>query len=486
MSSEHTAFSASGEDVITRVIDVQTEEVPFNDELFDEFYEITRTAEEIIKGDYKRIALQFPDELLHDSVPIFRRLKPILGAGRDLYVLADTSYGSCCVDEVAAQHVDADAMVHYGHACLSQTSRLPVIYIFGRQDLDVDLCVERLMEAFDSSNRVEGRQTVLLRYDVSYAHLAGEVQSQLRKALEPRQIPLLHHEIPVKAAPVSGSPAKAVPADVPPEHTTVFYIGKESLALTNLLMTSSLSDVYSYNPTSQTARLESSRTNRLLMRRYAVVQKARDADIFGILVGTLGVASYLPLIKHLRTLLAKHQKKSYTISVGKLNPAKLANFMEIGCFVLVACPENSLVEAKDFLRPIVTPYELEVALQAEQSWTGRYVLDFEKLLADYVQLDGVVSGAEEDESEDPDQPVFSLITGSYRHPKRYGAKPSNFGSASENSAAVILRNQDNSLTKLADSAAGQFLQQRSYQGLEVRLGEDAPSILEQGDRKSVV
>jgi len=25
------------------------------------------------------------------------------------------------------------------------------------------------------------------------------------------------------------------------------------------------------------------------MRRYAIVQKARDADIFGILVGTLGV-----------------------------------------------------------------------------------------------------------------------------------------------------------------------------------------------------
>jgi diphthamide biosynthesis protein 2 len=37
------------------------------------------------------------------------------------------------------------------------------------------------------------------------------------------------------------------------------------------------------------ARLESGRTNRLLMRRYAVVQKARDADVFGILVGTLGV-----------------------------------------------------------------------------------------------------------------------------------------------------------------------------------------------------
>jgi diphthamide biosynthesis enzyme Dph1/Dph2-like protein len=57
-------------------------------------------------------------------------------------------------------------------------------------------------------------------------------------------------------------------------------------------------------------------------------------------------ASYLPLIAHLRQVLARAHKKAYTISVGKLNPAKLANFPEIECFVLVACPENSLVDAK--------------------------------------------------------------------------------------------------------------------------------------------
>ena len=27
------------------------------------------------------------------------------------------------------------------------------------------------------------------------------------------------------------------------------------------------------------------------MRRYAILQKARDADVFGILVGTLGVGA---------------------------------------------------------------------------------------------------------------------------------------------------------------------------------------------------
>ena len=57
-------------------------------------------------------------------------------------------------------------------------------------------------------------------------------------------------------------------------------------------------------------------------------------------------ASYLPLIKHLRAILAAAHKKSYTVSVGKLNPAKLANFAEVECFVLVACPENSVIDAK--------------------------------------------------------------------------------------------------------------------------------------------
>jgi diphthamide biosynthesis protein 2 len=78
--------------------------------------------------------------------------------------------------------------------------------------------------------------------------------------------------------------------------------------------------------------------------------------------------------------------------------------MEIECFVLVACPENSLVDAKarptslhyrhmltylhlkDFLRPIITPYELEIALKVEQSWSGRYILDFDVLLAEHGQV----------------------------------------------------------------------------------------------------
>ena len=51
-----------------------------------------------------------------------------------------------------------------------------------------------------------------------------------------------------------------------------------------------------YSPTSKTSCLESGRTNKLLMRRYATMQKGRDSDVFGILVGTLGVGEYHDII----------------------------------------------------------------------------------------------------------------------------------------------------------------------------------------------
>jgi|SRR5712671_6783647 len=152
-------------------------------------------------------------------------------------------------------------------------------------------------------------------------------------------------------------------------------------------------------------------------------------------------ASYLPLIAHLRKVIARAHKKAYTISVGKLNPAKLANFAEIECFVLVACPENSLVDAKvgtidtlliispalsdqliidvcqEFFRPIVTPFELQLALQPSPTWTGEYVLDFDEVLT---RGSPRPSPDVEEGEDDPDRPIFSLVTGRYRHAKRYG------------------------------------------------------------------
>ena len=142
----------------------------------------------------------------------------------------------------------------------------------------------------------------------------------------------------------------------------------------------SQSEFYSYDPVKEVGRKETLNASKALRRRYYMVQVAKDAKTVGILAGTLGVADYLQVLSDLKRLCKNAGKKTYTFIMGKLNPAKLANFMEIDCFVLIACRENTLIESKDFYRPIVTPFELELACVKGREWTGEYELDFRRIL----------------------------------------------------------------------------------------------------------
>ena len=63
------------------------------------------------------------------------------------------------------------------------------------------------------------------------------------------------------------------------------------------------SQIISYSSRENRVQIQSHLTNRLLMRRYALVQQARDADVFGILVGTLGVGMSSLYYSHLRSLM---------------------------------------------------------------------------------------------------------------------------------------------------------------------------------------
>ncbi|KAF8320686.1 diphthamide biosynthesis protein [Clavulina sp. PMI_390] len=482
------AFSTQSAEIIHRPIEIDAIESPEDlNSTLEEVYEINETVAELEKHSFGRVALQFPDELLPYSVPIYRSLKAKLPA-IEFYVMADTTYGSCCVDEVAAQHVDADAVVHYGHACLSPTTRLPSFYVFPRKAIDAVACAEALRDAHRNLEQQPTSLVIIL--DLAYHYKADLLRTSLEKELSP-ELKIHMWTLPDRFIPpqsTSSSQGAAVanrhrlPSVLLPNECVIYYIGGESLALNNILLTNGQTTVFSYDPASRSTRLESPKSNRLLMRRYAVVHKARDADVFGILVGTLGVgklifsaAQYLPVINFLRKAIARARKKSYTVSVGKLNPAKLGNFMEIECFVLVACPENSIIDGKDFLRPIITPHELLATLDPEFEWGLEYTLSFTDVLAQASQTDTVDPPPNDD---DDDQPTFSLVSGTYRHAKNYG--PGRDMSLDGSSTTVATRSSDRSLTLARESAAGIFLQARTFRGLEQNIGQDAPSILEQG------
>lgn len=108
---------------------------------------------------------------------------------------------------------------------------------------------------------------------------------------------------------------------------------------------------------------ESTRAGRLRAHRRYLIERARDAQVVGLLAGTLGVAQHREALAHLRNLTQAAGKRSYVLAVGRPTPPKLANFPEVDVFVLLACPLGALAPwpSGSFFRPVLAPCELEAA-----------------------------------------------------------------------------------------------------------------------------
>ncbi|XP_029935636.1 2-(3-amino-3-carboxypropyl)histidine synthase subunit 2 [Myripristis murdjan] len=453
-------FSSSSEAVLQRVVDVTVStNTPL--ENLGELYQIRKTCDFITKNDFKKVALQFPDELLVDSPAIAAEIEKETQA--TLFILGDTSYGSCCVDEVAAEHVGAECIVHYGRACLSPCRRLPLMYVFERRAVDLEKCTLAFRELHPNT-----QSHVIILYAVNYAH----VISPLLTLLTPDYPNIVGSTLIVEGEQCcshsDGDKNQivcqfgrqfALKSGLSITDYSMFYIGTEGASLRNFMMTWNRCSFCSYDPITLTGRTESVNINRALMKRYYAIERARDAQVVGILVGTLGVADYLSIIQQLKETIHRAGKKSYMFAMGKLNVAKLANFLEIDIFVLIACPENSLLDSSEFYRPIVTPFEMEVACNKNREWSEEYVTDYHHLLPggrSHVPLFDV--------REDGDETDVSLITGALRGTHLLPSGPA----ASSSGSSLISRNE--TLTVAKTNSAACFLAGRSWQGLEQKLG----------------
>lgn len=210
---------------------------------------------------------------------------------------------------------------------------------------------------------------------------------------------------------------------------------------------------------------------KFLMKRNHYVEKCKDAQTLGIVVGTLTTKGYLDIIKHIQELAAKRNVKTFIFSVGKVNPAKLANFSDVDCFVLVGCSENNLYNSRDFYKPLISVFEAEMALNP--AWNNQvpetYSTDFREVLPE----GKLHKSSNEVHVMDTD---ISLVTGKVRGYRSDADEATN----GDFDGAL----QERPKHHLAELSSFNKFQDRTFRGLDPALGKDEPSKLEQG-RKGI-
>ena len=556
----------------------------------EEYYEIERWTNEIYQlvvnankkntGDDGsvatsiKVALQFPDNLLVDSPQVCWLLEQSVSDKMSsqqqqestssmpsplIFVLGDTTVASCCPDVVAAQHLNADLLIHYGSACWSHdttseksvaastatsvssntsgnpNSKLPFIgYTLGHQPLNIATTIQHIQDQLKEIND-DPPQKLLIVYEPVYHQSVRDLQMELQNSDTPLST-IVTANIPRFASksiastmssppqadtkedvdggheledPSSNTPLVLGGLELPIESITswnqlseyaVLYISEMkntsdtgtsrqhvSILLRLLSLPEQPQHIWTYTPSRQDS-VESALSTTIpisiqkrLKRRFFLTQKARSAQVFGILVSS-HVSYSSNVIRIIKVVQQKIQhslrqnggedaaSSCYILAVGKINPAKLANFAEIDCFVLISCEQTSLLEnERDYHVPVITPLELDIAL-GYQNWGEQiYTLQVNDIIkgngeggdGDSDDDEDVEEEGEEEDDDDSDAPFFSLVTGKYESSRKT--------SKNEPLDLQALPGQGQVLAYQSDAAS--FLKQREYQGLDPMLGQ---------------
>ena len=323
--------------------------------MFD--FELETVSRWISDGGYASVALQMPEGLKIRAPEISEFIERETGAVP--VIVGRPCYGAC---DLFDYHGWADALVHFGHSPIPSQGEDPnVLYVESRSDADVDDSI------LESLSTLPGSVGILAT--VQYLGLIPKVRRILELSGRSVHVGVGDSRIchPGQVLGCNCSAAEAVDDDVEgflfigegDFHPLAAAFGMEKQVLV-------------LNPVTGEVRDMAEKRDRILRRRFAAIQGARDAQSFLVIVCSKVGQDRSELADGIVGLLRSYGRTAFKVVIEEVNPTALMSY-QVDAFVNTACPRIAMDDAARYPKPMLTPPELEIAL-GEREWSD-YVFD---------------------------------------------------------------------------------------------------------------
>jgi diphthamide biosynthesis protein 2 len=457
-------------------------------------YDLDSVSSLITKFEFERVVLQFPDELLLDSIDIFNYLSDRHRI--DFFIAADSTYGSS-VDDVSAEHVNSDLLVYFG-SDLSGSGAMPVMIVPKKKDINVDDCISKLVSSL--INKLDDFNNLTILYEPGYYHSILTIINKLNIVLETS---LPHNNISISigklppCADLTNWEPIAAKISLPPGGNSsstlggllltskhfnnidelgdkkefIWYIGEKNEQVVNISFRLSQNLISYYSPKTMEIMCTQGSDTREFRERYGGVSRVTEAQIIGIVIGSMGLTSDLTcsVVDRLKILIRTARKKYYCFVMGRLNEAKLCNFPEVDIYCLVSNEDIAVIKSKTFHVPVITPWELELGLGA-RDWASCYqnnsisVLDNNLEEAINKVLESLPENPIDSDSDSDDNNII------------FEGTNIDFGKFSESTVAKLAENR----IMITDNRALEFFKEREFQGLVSEIPENQSTSIQIG------
>jgi 2-(3-amino-3-carboxypropyl)histidine synthase len=317
-------------------------------------FEEERIKQEILRLNVKRVLLQMPEGLKPEAP---RLAKLVEKAGAQAIISADPCYGACDLATSEAEALDADLLVHFGHAKLLKHEKVPTLYLEARATLPVDAAVISALPLLAGYSRIGLATTV---QHVQTLDGVRELLVRAGKTVEVGDTRRLAY--PGQVIGCDFSNVHSIAEDV---DAFLFVGGGKFHALGVALATGKPTVVA--DPYGGIAYSITKEVQKIIKQRYSSIAEASRAKNLGVLISLKPGQNRLEEALQVKETAEKLGKNAYLIAVRELVPDVVAEFPTIEAYVNTACPRISLDDASKFKKPVLTLQEFKL-FSGESSW----------------------------------------------------------------------------------------------------------------------
>lgn len=288
-------------------------------------------------------------------------------AADDIFILADVTYGACCVDDLSARALNADLLIHYGHSCLVpvDVTVIPCLYVFVEIGIDVAKLVNTLKMNDLGSRNIAVAGTI--QFGGAIRGVKVELERLGFRVLVPQVKPLSAGEVLGCTAPrVSKTDFGIVGDD---EDLVIVFVADGRFHLEAFMIANPGIKAFRYDPYLGRLFLEEYDHKGMKSSRMKAILKAKEAKSWGVVLGTLGRQGNPRILERLERKMGEKGMSRTVILMSEISPARIALFEDsIDAWIQIACPRLSIDWGEAFERPLLNPFEAEIALGLIPGW----------------------------------------------------------------------------------------------------------------------
>lgn len=314
--------------------------------------DLKKAFAEIKKRKAKNVLLQFPEGLKTKAEEIALEIEKKSKCNAIIDI--DPCFGACDIPESEAKKLKCDLIVHFGHVEFSKT-KFPTIFVPLKYKLEkgkLEQAGKKLAEFLLEKNL----KKIALCTTIQYIDFLEPLKKELGKN---KISALIGKGIKVRNGQLLGCNFSAVKS-VESKVEAVVFLGDGKFHL-KIACFGSKKPLYSMNFSSMEIGDFSSEHDSFLRKRFALVEIAKSAKVFGIMVSTKSFQNRISTALELKKQIEKSGKKAIIVAGDLLKPEFLLG-IKFDCLVDTACPRIALDDSINFKVPVLTPNELDVVL----------------------------------------------------------------------------------------------------------------------------